>query len=77
MPTYQTLDSEKYFTQSLVADHKASRKTQMAKLGNAIVNLALFASLCLTLYIAYCLMPHWLPVVETWFHEMTRYQYFN
>jgi len=77
MTSHHTLDSEKYFTQSLVADHKVNRRKQMANLGNTISSLFLFASLCLSLYIAYSLMPHWSPAVETWFHEMTRYQYFK
>ena len=75
MTTYHELDSQKYYTVALAKDHRSYRKERWALVGNMIVNCLLAISLSATMFIAISLMPQWLPVVETWFHEFTRYKY--
>ncbi len=81
MKTFQKLDSEKYFTsshftQSLASDHKSSKMKKLASLWSSFVTLVLFLSACVLAYMAFVTAPHWIPVLETWFHETTNYRHF-
>jgi hypothetical protein len=76
MKHYQTLQSEKLFTSNLVSDRKLALRQARKSIGEAFVNCLLAISVGVSMYIAISLMPHWLPAVQTWFHEMTNYRYF-
>lgn len=75
MNNHHTLDSAKYFTNALAVDRRSHRKSQLAMVWNIIVNCMLAISVGVLMYIAITLMPYWFPVVETWFHEFTKYKY--
>lgn len=72
---YQSLESEKYYTTSLLTDQMISRMKTRQMFKDCIVNCFLVILASVAAFYAIKTMPVWLPTVETWFHQATNYRY--
>ena len=73
--TYLSLDSEKYFTQSLLNDKKLARKQANKSIMTTFFNSVLLIVFAVAAIYAIKTMPEWLPTAEAWFHSATNYKY--
>ena len=73
--TYLSLDSEKYFTQSLLNDQKMARKQANKSIMSTFFNLVIVALFAVAAIYAIKTMPEWLPTAQAWFHQTTNYKY--
>ena len=72
---YHTLESEKYYTGSLLTDHQLSRMKMRQTFKDCIVNCTLVIITAAAAFYAIKTMPFWLPEVQAWFHQITNYKY--
>lgn len=73
--TYQTLDSEKYFTAALLADKKLARMQANHTIKNMFVNCTIVILASVAAFYAIKTMPMWLPTFEATFHQITNYKF--
>jgi tRNA threonylcarbamoyladenosine modification (KEOPS) complex Cgi121 subunit len=72
---YHTLDSEKYFTATLLADKKLARMQANKTIKTMFVNCMIVIATSVAAFYAIKTMPMWLPTFESAFHQFTNYKY--
>ncbi len=72
---HHKLDSEKYFTATLLADKKLARLQANETIKKLFVDCTIVILATLAGFYAIKTMPVWLPAAQTWFHQLTSYKY--